>query len=37
MGVAALVTADQTALALVFAVLVPVHLSLTFALDQRPR
>lgn len=36
-GVAALFTADRTVLALVFAALVLVHLSLTFALDQRPR
>jgi len=36
-GVAALLAADRTVLAAVFAGLVLVHLSLTFALDQRPR
>jgi hypothetical protein len=36
-GVAALSAADQIGLGLVFAALVLVHLSLTFALDQRPR
>jgi hypothetical protein len=36
-GVAALVGADQTVLAVAFAGLVVVHLSLTFALGQRPR
>jgi uncharacterized protein DUF2568 len=36
-GVAALFAADRTALAVVFAALVLVHLSLTFALEQRPR
>jgi hypothetical protein len=35
--VAALLAADRTAFGLVFAALVLVHLSLTFALDQRPR
>jgi Protein of unknown function (DUF2568) len=35
-GVAALLAAGSTALALVFAALVMVHLGLTFALDQRP-
>ena len=35
-GVAALVAADQAVLALVFAGLVLVHLSLTFVLGQRP-
>jgi hypothetical protein len=35
-GVAALVAAGSTALALVFAALVVVHLGLTFALGQRP-
>ena len=36
-GVAALFAAAETVLALVFAALVLVHLSLTFVLDQRPR
>jgi Protein of unknown function (DUF2568) len=36
-GVAALFAADRTVLAVVFAGLVLVHLSLTFALEQRPR
>ncbi len=36
-GIAALLAADRTAFGLVFAALVLVHLSLTFALDQRPR
>ena len=36
-GVTALVAAAETVLALVFAVLVLVHLSLTFVLAQRPR
>jgi hypothetical protein len=36
-GVAALLAADRTVLAPVFAGLVLLHLSLTFALDQRPR
>jgi hypothetical protein len=36
-GVAGLFVADRTGLALVFAALVLVHLSLTFVLDQRPR
>jgi Protein of unknown function (DUF2568) len=36
-GVAALLAADQTVLAFVFTALVLVHLSLTFALGQRPR
>jgi hypothetical protein len=35
-GVAALLAAGSTALALVFAALVVVHLGLTFALGQRP-
>jgi hypothetical protein len=35
-GVAALVAAERTALALVFAALVAAHLGLTFALGQRP-
>jgi Protein of unknown function (DUF2568) len=35
-GVAALFAAGSTALALVFAALVVVHLGLTFALGQRP-
>jgi hypothetical protein len=36
-GVATLLAADQTVLALVFGALVLVHLSLTFVLGQRPR
>ena len=36
-GVAALFAAAETVLALVFAALVLVHLSLTFVRDQRPR
>jgi hypothetical protein len=35
-GVAALCLAGPTALAIVFGVLVVVHLALTFALGQRP-
>jgi Protein of unknown function (DUF2568) len=35
-GVAALFAAERTALALVFAALVVVHLALTFVLGQRP-
>src|SRR5215203_3091530 len=35
-GITALRAAGSTALALVFAALVVVHLGLTFALDQRP-
>jgi hypothetical protein len=35
-GIAALIGADRTALALVFAALVFVHLGLTFVLGQRP-
>jgi hypothetical protein len=36
-GVAALFAADRTVLAIVFAALVLIHLTLTFALEQRPR
>ena len=36
-GVAALLAADRIVLAVVFAALVLIHLSLTFVLDQRPR
>jgi Protein of unknown function (DUF2568) len=36
LGIAALIGADRTALALVFAALVFVHLGLTFVLGQRP-
>jgi hypothetical protein len=36
-GVAALFAADRIVLAVVFAALVLVHLSLTFVLEQRPR
>jgi uncharacterized protein DUF2568 len=35
-SVVALLGADQTALALIFAALVAAHLGLTFALGQRP-